>query len=205
MKKLLIIGAGGHGRVVADVALKMNRWQEIKFLDDDDHLKSSMGFKVIGKSSIALSLIEKYDIFIAIGHNETREKIYRQIKAVGGAIPTLIHPSATIGIQVEIGEGSVVMAGAVVNCGSTIGKACIINTAATIDHDGIVGDNVHISPGVHIAGNVSIGKSAWIGVGAIVSNNVKITEGTIIGAGAVVVKDIRYAGTYIGVPARRAK
>lgn len=205
MKKLLIVGAGGHGRVIADIAQRMNEWQEIAFLDDDETIDSAMGYKVIGKSSKALSFIGEYNIFVAIGSNETRERIHSQLEAAGAGIPTLIHPHAVIGAQVEIGEGTVVMAGGIINSGSRIGKGCIVNTAATIDHDATIGDYVHISPGVHIAGTVSIGKGAWIGIGTVVSNNVVIARRSITGAGTVVVKDIRESGTYVGVPAIRVK
>lgn len=203
MEKLLIIGAGGHGRVIADIAVKMNRWQQIAFLDDDDAYRYSLGFEVIGPSSKVLNLVGKYDIFIAIGNNATREKLHKVLKAAGVTMPTLIHPNTTIGMQVEIGEGTVVMAGAVINCGSRIGDSCIVNTAATVDHDGTIADYVHISPGAHIAGTVTIGKGTWIGVGAIVKNNVEITERTVIGAGAVVIRNIMEAATYVGVPVRR--
>ncbi|MBP2657628.1 MAG: sugar O-acyltransferase, sialic acid O-acetyltransferase NeuD family protein [Firmicutes bacterium] len=203
MKKLLIVGAGGHGRVIADIALKMNKWQQIAFLDDDTTVKSSMGYDVIGTSSKALNLIEEYSIFVAIGSNEIREMIYKQIKTAGATVPKLIHPSTNIGVQVEIGEGTVMMAGAIVNCGSKIGEGCIVNTGATIDHDATIGDYVHISPGVHISGTVKIGKGTWLGVGSVVSNNIRIAGGTVVGAGAVVVRDIIEAGTYIGVPAER--
>lgn len=203
MEKLLIIGAGGHGRVVADIAMKMNRWQRIAFLDDDDAQQYSLGLEVIGPSSKALNLVEEYDIFVAIGNNATREKLHKVLKAAGVTMPTLIHPSATIGRQVKIGEGTVVMAGAVINCCSRIGDGCIVNTAATVGHDGTIADYVHISSGAHIAGTVTIGKGTWIGIGVIVKNNVQITEGTFVGAGAVVIRNIVEAATYVGVPVRR--
>ena len=94
------------------------------------------------------------------------------------------------------------MAGAIINCGSKIGKGCIVNTGATIDHDCVIEDYVHISPGAHLAGMVNVGETSWVCTGAVVSNNVKIIGETVIGAGAVVVKEIREAGTYVGVPAR---
>lgn len=203
--KLLIIGASGHGRVVADIALKMNRWQQIAFLDDDENIKSLMGIEIVGKSNDAFTYISDYDIFVAIGNNKTREKIQSQLDKAGANIPILIHPSAIIGEKVELGTGTVVMAGVVINCCSRIGDGCILNTGATIDHDNIIEDYVHISPGVHIAGTVEIGKSSWIGIGTVVSNNVNITSGCIIGAGAVVVRDITEAGTYVGVPAEKIK
>lgn len=203
MEKLLIIGAGGHGRVIADIAMRMNRWQQIAFLDDNEAYRYSLEFEVIGSSSKVLNLVGEYDIFIAIGNNATREKLHKVVKAAGVTMPTLIHPNTTIGMQVKIGEGTVIMAGAVINCGSRIGDGCIVNTAATVDHDGTIADYVHISPGAHIAGTVTIGKGTWIGVGAIVKNNVEITAGTVIGAGAVVIRNITEAATYVGVPVRR--
>lgn len=201
--KLLIIGASGHGKVIADIALKMNKWKSIAFLDDDESIKSSMGIAVIGKSADAFKYIKDYDIFVAIGNNVTREKIQEKLEAEGANIPTLVHPNAVIGEQVKFGNGTVVMAGVVINCCTEIGKGCIINTGSTIDHDNLIEDYVHISPGVHTAGTVKIGKGTWLGVGSKVSNNLNIISGCKVGAGAVVVKDITEAGTYVGVPARR--
>lgn len=201
--KILIIGASGHGKVVVDIALKMNQWQQIAFLDDDETIKSSMGIDVIGKSNDAFSYIGDYDIFVAIGNNETREKIQSQLEMAGANIPTLVHPSVIIGEKVEVGTGTVVMAGAIINCCSRIGEGCIVNTGATIEHDNVIEDYVHISPGVHLAGTVSIGKSSWMGIGSVVSNNINITSGCMVGAGAVVVRNITEPGTYVGVPARK--
>lgn len=201
--RLLIIGAGGHGKVVADIALKMDRWDYIAFLDDNDDIKTSMGIEVIGKSADMFRYIKDYDIFVAIGNNETRKVIQEKLEVEGASIPVLIHPDAIIGEKVEINAGTVVMAGVVVNCCTIIGKGCIINTGATIDHDNLIEDYVHISPGVHTAGAVRIGKGTWLGIGSIVSNNITITSGCTIGAGAVVVKNIGKSGTYVGIPARR--
>lgn len=201
--KLLIIGASGHGKVVADIAMKMNKWQSIAFLDDDERIKSSMGIEVIGKSVDAFTHIEDYDIFVGVGNNATREKIQERLEAEGASIPILIHPNAAIGEQVKLEFGIVVMAGVVINCCTNIGKGCIINTGATIDHDNLIEDFVHISPGAHLAGTVKVGKGTWLGIGSVVSNNVNITSGCKVGAGAVVVKDITETGTYVGVPARK--
>lgn len=200
---LLIIGASGHGKVIADIALKMNKWKSIAFLDDDENIKSSMGIDVIGKSDDVLKYIKDYDIFVAIGNNTTREKLQVKLEAEGSSIPVLIHPNAVVGEQVKFGVGTAVMAGAIINCCTMIGKGCIINTGSTIDHDNFIEDYVHISPGVHTAGTVKIGKGTWLGVGSKVSNNLNITSGCKVGAGAVVVKDITEPGTYVGVPARR--
>jgi len=200
--KLLIIGAGGHGKVVADIALYMNKWKHIAFLDDKN-IKFQMGIEVIGKTTEAFKYIGDWDIFVAIGDNGIRENIQNELKAEGASFPMLIHPTAVIGRNVEIGEGSVVMANAVINCCTKIGSGCIINTGATIDHDNYIEDYVHISPGVNLAGSVRIGKGAWIGIGSVVINNLSIVSNCIIGAGSVVVRNIEAEGTYVGVPARR--
>lgn len=201
--KLLIIGASGHGRVVVDIALKMNKWKQIAFLDDDENIKFSMGIEVMGKVSDAFKYINEYDIFVAIGNNKIREKVQRQLETSGASIPTLIHPRSVIGEQVELGVGTVIMAGVIINCCTKIGKGCIINTSATLDHDNVIEDYVHISPGVNTAGTVKVGKGTWLGIRSAVSNNINITSGCKVGAGAVVVRDTNEAGTYVGVPARR--
>ncbi|CEG22027.1 UDP-N-acetylbacillosamine N-acetyltransferase [Planococcus massiliensis] len=202
-QNLLIIGASGHGKVVADTALKMNKWQRIAFLDDDESLKVSLGFDIIGTSKDIEAYINDWDIFVAIGNNTIREKIQVELQAQGATFPILIHPSAAIGKEVEIAEGTVIMAGVVINSSTKIGRGCIINTSATVDHDNLIEDFAHISPGVHLAGTVIIGKGTWIGIGSIVSNNLEIISGAILGAGAVVLKDINETGVYVGVPARR--
>lgn len=203
--KLLIIGASGHGKVVADIAIKLNIWQQIAFIDDNENIKPLMDMDIIGKLSDAISYIDEYDMIVAIGNNKTRERIQSQLELSGANITTIVHPSVSIGEEVEIGAGTVVMAGAVINCCSKIGKGCIVNTGATIDHDNIIEDYVHISPGVHIAGTVKIGKGTWLGIGSVVGNNVNILSGCLIGAGAVVIRDIIELGTYVGVPAKNIK
>jgi sugar O-acyltransferase (sialic acid O-acetyltransferase NeuD family) len=203
--KLLIIGASGHGKVIADMAKKMELWQQIFFLDDNVNLESFMGLDIIGKSSEAISYIKDYDVFIAIGSNKTREMLQKQLELAGASIPTLIHPSAIIGDMVEIGNGTAIMAGTVISCSCNIGKGVIINTGVTIDHDNILSDYVHLSPGSHTAGTVQIGRSTWVGTGAIISNNLRIIEECVIGAGTVVISDITISGTYVGVPARRLR
>ena len=202
-EKLLVIGASGHGRVCADIALKMNKWKTIAFLDDDESIKSSMGIEVIGSTDNVFSYIDGYEVFVGIGSNTTRRSIQERLEAAGASIPVLIHPTATIGEYVEIGIGTAIMAGTVINCCTSIGKGCIVNTSSSIDHDNIIEDFVHISPGVHLAGTVKVGKGSWLGIGSVISNNVNIINGCKVGAGAVVVKDINEIGTYTGVPAKK--
>lgn len=198
MKSIVIIGASGHGKVVADIAKNMG-YEKIIFLDD-----RKTG--VVGKYEIAgtSALADDFDadFFVAIGNASVRKRIMLELQKKGKNLPVLIHPSAVIAEDAKIGEGTVVAAGAVVNPGVVIGKGSIINTCASVDHDCFIGDYNHISVGVHIAGTVTIGDNVWVGAGATVSNNVSICTDALVGAGAVVVKDIVKAGTYIGVPAR---
>jgi sugar O-acyltransferase (sialic acid O-acetyltransferase NeuD family) len=201
--KLIIIGASGHGKVVADIAIKMNKWQSIAFLDDDESIKASMGLEVIGNTADAFIYKDEADFFVAIGSNTAREKILEKLIEQGLNVVSLIHPNAVIGTDVEIGIGTAVMAGVVINSSSRIGKGCIINTSSSLDHDNVIEDYVHISPGVRTAGTLRVGKGSWLGIGSIVSNNVNICSGCKVGAGAVVVKDITEPGTYVGVPVRR--
>jgi len=202
-EKLIIIGASGHGKVVADIAIKMNKWQSIAFLDDDESIKTSMRLEVIGKTADAFTYKEEADFFVAIGSNVTREKIQEKLIEQGLNVVSLIHPSAVIGTDVEIGIGTAVMGGVVINSSSRVGNGCIINTSSSLDHENVIEDYVHISPGVRTAGSVEVGKRTWLGIGSLISNNVNICSGCKVGAGAVVVKDITEPGTYVGVPVRR--
>lgn len=203
-KKLIIIGASGHGKVIADIAIKMNKWRTIYFLDDNEAVKTCMGLEVIGKTYDAIKY-KGEDFFVAIGSNDVREKIQEQLMNENLRIATLIHPDAVIGTDVKIEIGTVVMAGVVINSSCIIGKGCIINTSCCLDHDNVIEDYVHISPGASLAGTVSIGRGSWLGIGSVVSNNVKICSCCKVGAGAVVVKDINVAGTYVGVPIRKIR
>lgn len=198
MKKLGIIGASGHGKVIADIA-KKNGYSEISFFDDNENIHQCGSYPVTGKSAEARTF--DGDIIVGIGNAEIRKKIQEMIPVE--KLVTLIHPDAVIAEDVVIGAGTVVMAGAVINSGVQIGMGCIINTCASVDHDCILGDYVHIAVGSHLCGTVSVGSETWIGAGATVSNNIEICSECMIGAGAVIINDIKKRGTYVGVPARR--
>ncbi len=200
MKRLIIIGASGHGKVVADIAA-LSGYRDIVFLDNNPGIKSCAGYPVLGSDAM-ISEIDG-DVFAAVGNAQARKRIMSGNE--GRFFPVLIHPSAVIAEGAEIGEGTAVMAGAVVNPGAIVGKGCIINTCSSIDHDCNIADYVHVSVGAHLAGTVSVGEGSWIGVGASVSNNISICGDCMIGAGAVVVKDIAVPGTYVGVPAEILK
>ena len=198
MNRLIIIGAGGHGKVICDIALK-NGYSDIGFIDDCAS-GDCMGFSIIGKSDKIQALNDqKTDFIIAIGNNQIRKMIAEKYDANWA---TLIHPSAQIATNVHIGKGSVIMAGAVVNADAVIGNHCIINTRAIAEHDNIIKDYVHISPGVSLGGTVCIGEQTHVGIGATIINNITICNDCVIGAGAVVTKSISHSGTYVGVPAK---
>lgn len=200
-KSIVIIGASGHGKVVADIVRKSN--DIVKgFLDDNEMLPNTFaGSSILGKVDDYINYLD-CEFVIAIGNPTIREKIAE--KLIDVTWYTAIHPTAVIAdIDVLIAEGTVVMANAVINSGTQVGKHCIINTGAIVEHDNQIDDFVHISVGAQVAGTVHIGKGTWIGIGASVNNNVVICSRCMIGAGAVVVKNIEKKGTYVGVPARR--
>ncbi len=200
MRKLVIIGASGHGKVIADIAVQ-NGYEEILFLDDNPAKKECSGFPVVGTSKDSVNYME-YDFIVGVGDAQNRMHIQEQLEREGLHITTLIHPSAVVAKSAVIQSGTVVMAGAVINPGAKIGKSCIINTCSSVDHDCVILDYVHVSVGAHIAGMVHIGERTWIGAGATVNNNLSICADCMIGAGAVVIKNIEIQGTYIGVPAK---
>ena len=201
---LVIIGASGQGKVAADIAKLIGRYHNILFLDDAS-TEVCMGIPVLGKSDMADDFLEEADFFVAIGNPVIRRKFLEELEAKGANIVSLIHPHAIIGTNVQIGLGTAIMAGAVLNPECRIGKGCIINTCASVDHDCVLGDYVHVSVGAHLAGMVVVGQETWIGAGATVSNNITIYEGCIIGAGAVVIKDLSANCTAVGVPAKPIK
>ena len=201
MNRLIIIGAGGHGKVVADNALK-NGYTDICFVDDRS-TGECMGFPIVGTSTDIQALNDgKTDFIIGIGNNAVRRKI---AEAFNVNWVTLIHPSAQIAACVSVGKGTAVMAGAVINACATVGDHCIINTRAVIEHDNVIEDYVHISPNAALGGTVRVGEQTHVGIGATVKNNIDICEKCVIGASAAVVKNITESGTYVGVPVRKIK
>ena len=201
MKKLMIIGAGGHGRVIADIAQKLG-YSEISFLDDGN-VTTNMNLLVLGKIEEWKKYIDSYVFFVAIGNGRTRERVLQMLLDGGAKVETLIHPSAIIGYGVTLGTGCAVMAGAVINPCVKIGKGGIVNTCASVDHDCILGDYVHVAIGAHLAGDVNVGDYVWIGAGATIKESLTLCTNSIIGAGATVVKNITEEGKYIGTPARK--
>lgn len=202
MDKLLILGAGGHGKVVSEIAQLMNQWEGIAFLDDREDISEVLEIPIVGRLADLPTLTDEFKYaFVAVGNNAARLKWTERLSNHGFKIPTLIHPSSIVSAKSSIEEGTVIMAGAVVNPDTTIGRSCIINTASTIDHDCTLKDGVHISPGTHIGGTVKIEKQTWICIGATIINNINIGHNSVIAAGAVVTKNVPSNVIVAGVPA----
>jgi len=206
MKKLLVYGAGGHAKVVAEAA-RLSGWQIAGFLDGvDPHRKNTefYGSRILGGEEVLEGLMAEgvKDSIIAFGHNEARLNAAAVLEKHGFRMATIIHSHAVCSSDASIGEGSLVCAGAVVSTSATIGRNVIVNTRATIDHDCVIGDGVHICPGAVLCGSVRVGEGAWVGAGATVIERKQIGSYSVIGAGGVVVSDIPERVLAIGLPAR---
>ncbi|WP_298408064.1 acetyltransferase [uncultured Chloroflexus sp.] len=206
-QRILIIGAGGHGQVVADILLQAaangGDCQPIGYLDDNPRRygEQALGLPVFGPVA-ALASIPHDGIVIAIGDNRTRARLFAELTARGEQLVSAIHPSAIIAASVTIGPGTMICAGAIINPGSVIGANVILNTGCTIDHHNQIGDHAHIAPGVHTGGQVVIGAGTLIGIGAIVMPQRRVGAWSVVGAGALVQRDVGNEMIAIGVPAR---
>lgn len=200
MKKVLVLGTGGHAKVAADILLEMGH-EVVGFLDDnlERHGQSVLGFPVLG----AIAAWQDFSadaLALGIGANHVREALMDRYP--NAEFITLIHPRATVSRFAKIGAGSMVAFGACVGPDATIGRGAIINTCASVDHDCHVGDFAHIAVGATLAGHVEVGSLALIGAGCATRPGVKIGERAVVGAGAAIVRDIPAGVTAVGVPAR---
>jgi sugar O-acyltransferase (sialic acid O-acetyltransferase NeuD family) len=198
------VGAGGHGKVVADAAFILARDNVVGFLDDEPSLcgQSVIGLPVLGPISAWRDFA--IDALIpAIGANSLRRDIILRERARGAATMTIVHPRATVSASSQLGDGVVVLAGAVVNACAVIGDNVVVNTGAIVEHDCRIGSHVHLAPGCCLAGEVSVGEGSFLGMGSRVLPGVKIGNWCVVGAGAVVTKDVENHTTVVGVPARR--
>ena len=203
MNNLAILGASGHGKVIADSAESAG-WKNIVFYDDAWPKSEINGiWPVIGDTKDLIKNLSDYNgVVIAIGNNQERILKQTELLKHGAILVSIIHPSAQISRHVEIGIGTVIMAGAVINVDTKLGECCIVNTGATIDHDCILGDGVHISPGANLAGGVIVGEGTWIGIGANIKQLITIGNNATVGAGAVVINNVEESTTVVGVPAK---
>lgn len=203
MNGVLVVGAGGHAKVVADI-LVCTGIVPGGFLDDDEITwgDSRLGFLVLG----SIDSYGKYTpkgLVMGIGSNLVREQVVSRLGSDASSLwHSAIHPRATVAPSAQIGQGVTIAAGAIVNPEATIGDFAIINTGATIDHDCVIGSYAHIAPGAHLSGGVRVGVGALIGVGGSIAPGCSVGDWAVVGAGAVVVRDIPTRVTAKGVPAR---
>lgn len=189
-KNVAIIGAGGHGKVVGEIAL-LNKYKKIDFFDDNINQIKIYPFNLLGNLKNLEDQIKFYDnFFVAIGDNQKRYDLINWLKSKNLNIDTLVHPKATVSKFSCLGKGTCVMANAVVNPGSLINEGVIINTSASIDHDCTIEEFAHISPNCSISGSVSVGKLTHIGTGTTIHPGVKIGKNVKIGIGSKIYKDI---------------
>lgn len=203
MKRLAVLGASGHGKVVADTA-EVCGWPSVVFFDDAWPTKAQNGvWPVVGSSLDLLERLADFDaVLVAIGDNRIRLEKLAVLKAAGAPFVSLVHPAATVSRHASVDEATVVFAGAVVSAFASVGTGCILNTGCSVDHDCVLEAGVHISPGAHLAGGVQVGEASWIGIGACSRQYLRIGARVMVGAGAVVVSDVADDATVIGVPAR---
>lgn len=207
MAVLAILGASGHGKVVADAAEATGLWSEIVFFDDAwPGLAENGPWRVAGDTGLLLADLASYaGVFVAIGKNRTRLAKCELLLSRGAKLVSIVHPAATVSASVAMAGGCAVLAGAVINIDARLGLGCIVNTGATVDHDCLLGDGVHVSPGAHLAGGVTVGAASWIGIGASVRECIAIGRGALVAAGSAVVAPVPDFATVGGVPARIIK
>lgn len=204
--RLAILGASGHGKVVADAA-DSSGWQEIVFYDDAwPDIRRNGPWPVVGDTVALTECIPDFDgVVVAIGHNRVRQAKQRELAASGARLVSIIHPSAAVSRYALVGEGSVVFANAAINVGAQVGVGCIVNTGAVVEHECMLGEFVHLSPNSVLAGGVQVGPLAWVGACASVRQLIEVGEGAVVGMGAVVTKAVPKEVTVVGNPARNLK
>jgi sugar O-acyltransferase (sialic acid O-acetyltransferase NeuD family) len=202
-KILAIVGASGHGKVIADIAEQLG--YTVKFYDDAYPSKKNIEHWAINGTFADLIALKNAecmgDAVVAIGNNEIRQQKIELLQKVNFSLITLIDSTAVVSQYAEIAEGTVIFAGAVINAFAKVGVGCIINSAAVVEHDCIIGGFTHICPHVALAGGVSIGSKCWVGIGSQVKQLVTVGDNCLLGAGSTVVKNIPDNVTAFGSPA----
>ncbi len=205
-EKIFVFGASGHAKVVIDIIERQGLYDIAFLVDDDPVLKEKIicGYQVFGDKDDLLEERKKVTGgIVAIGSNRARSKVAFWLMENGFDLVTAVHPSAQIARGAEIGAGTVIMAGVVVNSDSLIGRNVIINTKASIDHDCMVGNGVHIAPGATLCGAVAVGDGSFICAGATIIPNVTVGKNVVVGAGSTVIHNVPDGVTVVGSPARQ--
>jgi UDP-perosamine 4-acetyltransferase len=202
--RLVVIGAGGHAKVVLEAIRAAGTGEIIGLIDPAPATPSLLGVTVLG-GDVLLPMLRREGVaaaVVALGSNAIRERLGQQLRELGFVLPCVIHPAALLSPSAVLGEGAVVMARAVVGTQTIVGSLAIINTAAVVDHDNRIGIAAHIAPGCALAGNVHVGGRTLVGVGSAVRPGIRIGADVVIGAGAAVVADMADRAVVAGTPAR---
>lgn len=208
MEQLIIIGGGGHARVIIDLLRCAAVYEIVGIVDHGfPEGRRQHGCAVLGGDAVLPSLRRRGIALAALGvasvrDNAPRERVAERVRSEGFSFPSLVHPNAVVSRDAVLADGVQVMAGAVIQSGARIGGGAIVNTRAGVDHDCTIGQFVHVSVGATLSGDVTVGDGAFIGAGAVVKQGIRIGAHAIVAAGAVVIRDVPDGATVMGVPAR---
>lgn len=200
---LVLLGGGGHAKVVLDLVRAAGSFSVIGCLDPRER-GDILGVPIIGGDDLLPDLLRRgvRHAFVALGANGARRTVTRHVRELGFVVPAIVSPDAVVSPSASVAPGAVVMAGVTINAQAVVAEGAIVNTNASVDHDCVVGPFAHCAPGTHLAGNVVVEEGAFLGVGACVIPGTRIGAWSVVGAGAVVVEDIPPGVTAVGVPAR---
>ena len=206
-EQLILIGGGGHCKMVISLLKKLEEFEIAGIVDNDKTGRLVTGINVIGTDEDLESFYEKgiHSALITVGSikdNKKRFELFNMVRQLGYEFPTIISTDAVVDNAVTMGEGTVVMPGCVINVDSSVGKNCIINTGVIVEHDCKIGDHCHIAPGVHISGGVEIGDLSFVGIGSTIIQGIKIGKNVAIGAGSVMIDNIPDDVVVAGNPAK---
>lgn len=209
-KKIVLIGGGGHCKVVVSILKKLNSFEIAGIVDNYKAESFISGIKIVGTDDDLKDIYKSgvHYALITVGStkdNTKRYRLFKMAREIGYIFPVVISPEAIVDKSVKINEGTVVMPGSIINIESSIGKNCIINTGLIIEHDCKIGNHCHIAPGVHISGEANIGELSFLGIGSTIIQGIAIGKNVTIGAGSVVIKDILDNVIAVGNPAKIIK